>query len=174
MTSRPEGLYVSGGRLESTFLDSFEFYDPSTDSWSAMPPLLAPRAGHGSALAPDGSIYVVGGFDGTSDLDRLELFDPVSGTWSAAKSMPTPRRALTAVIADHRLYAIGGFAGGRTLDTVEVYDLVDRSWSTGSPLPTARRGLAAEAVLARAAIAPTARAETLDLGAFARLARAFA
>ncbi len=38
----------------------------------------------------------------------------------------------------------------------------------------ARRGLAAEAVFARAAIAPTARAETLDLGAFARLARAFA
>ncbi len=38
----------------------------------------------------------------------------------------------------------------------------------------ARRGLAAEAVFARAAIASTARAETLDLEAFARLARAFA
>jgi len=38
----------------------------------------------------------------------------------------------------------------------------------------AQRGLAAEAVFARAAIVPTARAETLDLGAFARLARAFA
>jgi len=37
----------------------------------------------------------------------------------------------------------------------------------------ARRGLAAEAVCARAAIAPTARAETLDLAAFARLAGAF-
>jgi 16S rRNA (adenine1518-N6/adenine1519-N6)-dimethyltransferase len=38
----------------------------------------------------------------------------------------------------------------------------------------ARRGVAPEAACARAAIAPTARAETLDLGAFARLARAFA
>ena len=37
----------------------------------------------------------------------------------------------------------------------------------------ARRGVEADAVLARAGIPPTARAETLDLDAFARLARAF-
>ena len=38
----------------------------------------------------------------------------------------------------------------------------------------ARRGVAAEAALVRAAVAPTARAETLDLAAFARLARSLA
>ena len=49
----------------------------------------------------------------------------------------------------------------------------DRAANTAHAL-AARRGLAAEAVFARAAIASTARAETLDLEAFARLARAFA
>jgi len=38
----------------------------------------------------------------------------------------------------------------------------------------ARRGVSPEAALARAAVAPTARAETLDLAAFGRLARALA
>jgi 16S rRNA (adenine1518-N6/adenine1519-N6)-dimethyltransferase len=36
-----------------------------------------------------------------------------------------------------------------------------------------RRGVGVESVFARAGIPPTARAETLDLAAFARLARAF-
>ncbi len=58
-------LYAIGGfsaQLQSP-IAVVEEYDPSTDSWSTMDPMLTARVDLGAIHANDGKIYAIGGFD---------------------------------------------------------------------------------------------------------------
>jgi hypothetical protein len=55
---------VTGGRTNSgKILDSTEFFDPATRSWSTGASLVERRAYHTATVTSDGSLILTGGID---------------------------------------------------------------------------------------------------------------
>ena len=52
---------------------SVEKYNPTTDTWCEVSPMLTPRRGLGAAIL-DGILYVVGGSDGIAAVNQVNLF----------------------------------------------------------------------------------------------------
>jgi hypothetical protein len=52
-------IYVTGGEHDHIYLNSAEIYDPETDRWTLISPMLSKRSGH-SCIALDGSVYAIG------------------------------------------------------------------------------------------------------------------
>lgn len=49
---------------------SVEKYNPTTDTWCEVSPMLTPRRGLGAAIL-DGILYVVGGSDGIAAVNQV-------------------------------------------------------------------------------------------------------
>ena len=54
-------------------MKSVEKYNPTTDTWCKVSPMLTPRRGLGAAIL-DGILYVVGGSDGIAAVNQVNLF----------------------------------------------------------------------------------------------------
>lgn len=52
-----------------------ERYDPLTQRWTTVKPMLSRRCRLGVATL-NGKIYVCGGYDGSTFLQTVEMFDP--------------------------------------------------------------------------------------------------
>jgi N-acetylneuraminic acid mutarotase len=52
-------IYVTGGISKGTRLNSAEMYDPESDQWTFISPMLWARSGH-SCIAFDGCVYAIG------------------------------------------------------------------------------------------------------------------
>ncbi|MEQ2176600.1 hypothetical protein GOODEAATRI_029667 [Goodea atripinnis] len=96
-------LFVMGGTDENkTVLDTGEKYDPDSNSWSPIPPMLqVPKAAPESSLRPrqnfgvvevDGLIYVLGGEAEDIALTTVEVFDPHFSSWKIQTSMTMIRK----------------------------------------------------------------------------------
>ena len=46
--------------------------DPSTNGWSTLPPLTAPRSGHAAGLMADGTLVLFGGQNATATTTTIE------------------------------------------------------------------------------------------------------
>ena len=66
-------IYAIGGCDNATRYQSVERYDPSSDQWLTIAPLISPRSGAGVGVL-DGFLYVCGGFDGEKHLNTVEKY----------------------------------------------------------------------------------------------------
>lgn len=130
-------LYALGGRilgngvpsedLDITLsnFDRNEMYDPKTDSWTTLKPMLTKRSGFTASTGFDGNIYVFGGQGLQKDLNSVEKYDPRTDTWTYDKSMPTRRFGLDSVSFDEKIYVLGGQflsnPGIRALSSNEIF-----------------------------------------------------
>jgi N-acetylneuraminic acid mutarotase len=88
--------------------DRNEMYDPITDSWTILEPMLTKRSGFASAVPSDENIYVFGG-EGVGEMtDSVEKYDPVANKWTHEKQMPLARIGMAAVPFNDRIYVLGG------------------------------------------------------------------
>jgi len=148
-TSDARYIYALGGATMNRgggWVDLFQRYDPTTDTWAQLPPFDPPARDFALAAAlPDG-IHLVGGSreGGPGEpanvlIDDHQVFDRVSKTWSPRAPIPI---ALDAAVAHHvrgRLYVIGGGSPGQNIHgLVHIYDWRTDSWSTGTSMPTPR------------------------------------
>ncbi|HEY1690334.1 MAG TPA: kelch repeat-containing protein [Solirubrobacteraceae bacterium] len=103
---------------EYTVFDSAETYDPSTNEWAMVAPMLQPRASQAATLLMDGSVFVAGG-DGSVDLPGVltatdvlasaETYDPTTNTWQPAAPMNLARTFQTATaLPDGDVLMVGG------------------------------------------------------------------
>lgn len=135
-------------------------YDPTKDTWRALPPLPTAR-GSANAVVVNGRIHVFGGATLPKDpgpgfvhpnrntsVPTHDVFDPATNTWTSRAPMITARNHAAAGVIDNRIYVAGGRAGSvfipnaLNLDLVEVYDPATDRWSIVSPMPTARSAAA--------------------------------
>jgi N-acetylneuraminic acid mutarotase len=109
-------LYVAGGRfgggVGSEMTDIMEIYDPSSNSWAAGAPLLAPRAGV-TSIAANGCLYLIGGEGNDSDpmgvFNLNERYDPATNSWSTLAPLPQAMHGITgAAFLDGLIYVPGG------------------------------------------------------------------
>jgi len=64
-----------------------ECYDPVTDTWVTLEPMLAPRASFAIA-AYQGKIYCIGGAGPNGLCGTNEVYDIATDSWSAKTAMP--------------------------------------------------------------------------------------
>src|SRR6266540_2783555 len=89
-------IYAIGGRTGTTPctgtpLTAVERYDPTTNSWTAVAPLLSARSDLAAAEV-GGKIYVFGGCAFGTVLRNVDVYDPTTNTWSSAPAdLPTAR-----------------------------------------------------------------------------------
>jgi N-acetylneuraminic acid mutarotase len=139
-------IYAIGGANASTFgLNSVEMYNPSSNTWTAVAPLLTGRANFGATSA-GGLIYVMGGLDGNfNQLNTVEVYNPATNSWSTAATMPTTRYNLAAASVNGLVYALGGYNNSLGVySVVEVYSPSTNTWSEAPGMPTAREYLGAD------------------------------
>ena len=104
--------------------------------WTALPPLMQPRAAAAAAVVGD-RIVVTGGVDANGALlNTTEIFD--GSTWKEGAPIPTPRQMLAAASDGDLVYAVGGTNGTSDLPTVEAYDPATDKWAAMPPLPQGR------------------------------------
>jgi hypothetical protein len=125
--------FTSGPTLDA----STELYDPTTDSWSAGPPMGTSRYGHTATLLDSGKVLVVTGIGrGTA-----EEYDPASRTWSPASVLTAPRYSHTAtLLPSGEVLVTGGIVGNTATASAELYDPGTRTWSATTPMAAARYG----------------------------------
>ncbi|MCR9246319.1 MAG: hypothetical protein NXI31_14905 [bacterium] len=126
-----------------------ETFDPTSQSYTPLSPMLEVRAHHRSVLLPDGRVLVIGGFgDQRQALAHCEIFDPALSTFQVAAPMHTARAGHAAtVLPDGRVLVTGGSTTtqGTSIEailagitnTAEIYDPATGRWTAiaamGSP-----------------------------------------
>jgi N-acetylneuraminic acid mutarotase len=138
--------------------DSWE-YDPTMDSWKALPPMPT-RRNAAAAVEAGGKIYVIGGSGlgpgapNPASAEQLlvtganEVFDPATNKWESRQAMPTPRNHPAIGMVGGKIYLIGGRIGSANVanflaeatGVVEEYDPATDRWRVMSKMPTARSG----------------------------------
>ena len=125
------GLNNPGGAVAAV-----RAYQPQSDQWRELPPLLTARYGHTSAVI-NGRLFVAGGFGLTGGLTSAEVFDFATQKWSAIASLSRARRfAISATGTDaagHPVWLICGGEDpitGQPIPTVEAYDVQRNQWFT--------------------------------------------
>lgn len=135
-------------------------YNPGTDRWKALAPMLSKR-GSAVAAAVNGKIYVIGGaavHPGSNEtslqparphrsVGTVEEYDPQTNTWAQKSSMPTARNHAAIGAVDNKIYVIGGRLGSAFIFTasntnvVEEYDPATDQWGlVKAKMPTERSG----------------------------------
>lgn len=89
-----------GGKLSvrDEISNSVECFDPRSQLWSRLPPMLIPRAHH-SVVALGGLLYVTGGNDSFDREAAAECFDPKTARWRRIETPLSVRRSCHASVA---------------------------------------------------------------------------
>ena len=119
----------------ATAVASMEFYDPSTNVWSARASMSGPRSEMAAAVI-NNIIYVVGGDsaaggDPSTPLTTVEAYDATTDTWTTKAPMLTARRFPAAAAVNGTLYVIGGDGTG----SVEAYNPATDTWTMKASMP---------------------------------------
>lgn len=108
-----DGTAESGGYKAE--LASAEIYDPETEIWTEIAPMLTPRAQRQLTLLQDGRVLATGGseYNCSASMKRAEFFEPRTGEWSMTAPMRTDRREHTATLLPiGEVLITGGYPGG--------------------------------------------------------------
>ncbi|KAH8254984.1 hypothetical protein KR038_011454, partial [Drosophila bunnanda] len=139
---RPEGMkpyvFAVGGGSLFAIHNECEVYNPRTNCWSPVAPMLWRRSRSG-VTALHKQLYVVGGYDGVSDLATAESYNPLTNKWSNITPMGTKRSCLGICSYDALIYVCGGYDGASCLSSMERYDPLTGIWSSCPAMSTRRR-----------------------------------
>ena len=131
-----------------------EEYDPATNSWKSLRPMLVAR-NHHLALGADGRVYVIGGrigsgfiSSGSNNIDLVEMYDPATDMWTPRTRMPTARSAIAGGLYNGTQLLVAGGEGQdarflAAFKAVEAYDTKLNQWQSLPSMPHPRHGLAA-------------------------------
>ena len=120
----------AGGPARVDSLDSAQFFDPDTLTWSATATLVAARSLHTATALATGEVLLAGGtkwagtFPGIAfvHVDATELYEEDRGTWSSAGNLDIARSNHTATLLDDgRVLVAGGANRNSWLDSAELY-----------------------------------------------------
>ena len=129
-------IYFAGGKDGASAKSIAERYDPVTNTWETLAPMLAPRNGVATAVL-DGKLYAIGG----QYLSSVEIYDPTTGVWSAGLSLPSEVKYGTAITVSGQIYLVGGQnSGNNELNQVLSFDSSTNQWTAKANMPTARHG----------------------------------
>lgn len=132
-------LYAVGGRDGSACLRTVERFNPHTQHWCFIAPMLHRRGGVGVG-AIGGRLYAVGGHNAPPNQPHalrtasVEMYEPRTDMWTEVCALSSPRDSIAVAPLGYKLYALGGHDGQAYTDRVEVYDPEENKWTEVSYL----------------------------------------
>jgi N-acetylneuraminic acid mutarotase len=144
-----------GKPVELVSVADFARFDPTTKTWTDLPPLPTPRSTH-DAVVSLGKLYVVGGWwmhggqSGNNEfLEDALVFDlsKEGARWEKLETPPFQRRALAVAANKGIIFVLGGLEeDGNVVKSVAIYDPASNTWTRGPELPGSKlQGFAASA-----------------------------
>lgn len=130
----------SGGFNGTECMNSAEFFDPESETWTILPNMISRRSGV-SCVSYRDKIYAVGGFNGLSRIATAECYNPETDEWSSIREMYHPRSNFGLEVIDNFIIAAAGFNGIETISQIECYDLDNDEWLEGTNMSMVRSGL---------------------------------
>lgn len=122
-------------------------YDPGSNHWSFVAPLLTPRNRSTAVSGGDGRVYALGGQEpvtpcgsAVNALSSVEAYTPPTNSWAPAAPMLVARQSAGATEGtDGRIYVFGGRNGaGTVISDDEVYEPSSNTWTDIAPMPDPR------------------------------------
>jgi len=135
-------ICVAGGLAAAGSVNTFEAFEPASNTWVSLPPLPTARD-HLTAQAAGGKFYALSGRTNVL-LNVNEEYDPATNAWRARAPIPTPRGGLGSGTIGGRIQVFGGEGSSTPTGTFqenEEYDPAANTWRTLAPMPTPRHGL---------------------------------
>ena len=103
-------------------------FDPSNQTWTALPPMEHEHLGFGFGLLPDGRVLV-------ADNDA-EIFDPASARWSVTGQPAGPWfLPIGTSLADGRYLVVGQQGSSDSRGIAELYDPATSAWRDAGAFP---------------------------------------
>ena len=120
-------LYVFGGYDGLEYINTILVYDPATDQWQDLGPMIDGLGlTDAAAVTLDGKIYLAGGGAAARSFAR---YDPVNGNWQFLSPLNFSRVGASLVATpDGTLYLVGG-AVNFNASVVERYSSLSATWS---------------------------------------------
>jgi hypothetical protein len=118
-------IYFLGGRSGSA-VAQVDVYNPQTDSWATVAPMLLPSLFGGASVSASGFIYYYCGNSANwvagSPYDQVQRYDPLTDEWAFSTTTLYPARAGFGLAADAygRVFLVGGYDGSAGLPTVTM------------------------------------------------------
>jgi len=139
-------VYSFGGIVNNTAIANAYKYDPTSNTWTPIAALPAPRAWF-SGTSDGTYIYLLGGVDQNFNTTAtLWRYDPVSNTYNTSlPSYTIPTYFHASAYLNGKIYRIAGAAIGTDYH-VEVYDIASNTWSMAANYPFANHTLMAVAL----------------------------
>jgi hypothetical protein len=135
-------VLLVGGFAGADPTNSAETYDPASETWTPVAPMLVSRSGHTATRLRSDAVLVAGGAvlgtDGSDVSDEAELYHPVTGTWGRTGSLFTAHVNHSATeLPSGRVLVVGGDGVHVVLANTELFDPESETWSdagcTNSP-----------------------------------------
>ncbi len=123
--------------------NTFQCYNPVTDTWKELTPMPLPRVGSGICSFNE-FIYVIGGMDTetSSVSDRVEYYNPVEDKWYPCNNMIKKRHRPGISVLNNRIYACGGDEGSNVYhSSCECYNSSTNEWEICTNMTEARSWL---------------------------------
>ncbi|EMP29846.1 Kelch-like protein 7 [Chelonia mydas] len=118
-------IYVCGGSLGNNVsgrvLNSCEVYDPATETWTELCPMIEARKNHGLVFVKD-KIFAVGGQNGLGGLDNVEYYDIKMNEWKMVSPMPWKGVTVKCAAVGSIVYVLAGFQGVGRLGHILEYN----------------------------------------------------
>ncbi len=141
-------IYVIGGLNEDgNYVDTFERYDPETDTWEDLPPWSRP--GFAYVLVVGRHLCAIGGYQNLKEPIRtgVDCYDVDEGSWSEAPDVPESYSSFAPVSLGGRVYVLGGSDSTLSLmSTSWIFNPRENAWSKGARMPSPRALAGVQAV----------------------------
>ncbi|KAJ7396269.1 hypothetical protein BTVI_146770 [Pitangus sulphuratus] len=128
-------IYVCGGSLGNNVsgrvLNSCEVYDPATETWTELCPMIEARKNHGLVFVKD-KIFAVGGQNGLGGLDNVEYYDIKMNEWKMVSPMPWKGVTVKCAAVGSVVYVLAGFQGVGRLGHILEYNTETDKWIANS------------------------------------------
>lgn len=118
---------------------SYNFrYNPATNTWKTMAPLIHTTATSAIAVL-NKKIYVIGGVDSLGIVHTAtQEYDPATDTWKLKKPMFTPRDHPGCDVLDSLIYVCSGGVLKKNTAAFEAYSPASDTWYKLPDVPTPR------------------------------------
>lgn len=153
-------IYIAGGIVGSTTVNTAAVYDPATNTWRMIAPMPAGR-NHAAGGCDGQKFFTFGGRTGGNTVSvgyaSVQIYDPATDTWtwngqagSTIPPLPQRRGGMgKAVFYEREFYVMGGETtssgtgqvSGNVYNRVDVYNPVSKTWRLDRVMPTARHGI---------------------------------
>ncbi|TRZ18434.1 hypothetical protein HGM15179_008675 [Zosterops borbonicus] len=135
-------IYVCGGSLGNNVsgrvLNSCEVYDPATETWTELCPMIEARKNHGLVFVKD-KIFAVGGQNSLGGLDNVEYYDIKMNEWKMVSPMPWKGVTVKCAAVGSIVYVLAGFQGVGRLGHILEYNTETDKWIANSKIDAVQK-----------------------------------